>query len=336
MGTVVCFGEVLLRFSAPGREQLLQSPRFDVCVGGAEANVAVSLARLGTPSEMVSVLPEGALGDAALGELRRHGVGTAHVRRAAGRMGLYFLAVGALLRPSEVLYDRAGSVFETAPIDLIDWVLVLEGADRLHLSGVTPALGADSARAALRAAEAANAAGVPVSFDGNYRAKLWERWGGDSAAILRDLMACADILFADDRDIGLVLGRGFGGGKADQVEAAADAAFAHFPRLRAVACTARTQHSVDRHDLAAHFITRGARLRTRSYELASVVDRVGAGDAFVAGVLHALHGGETDEDAVAFGLAAAALKHSIPGDFNLVSEADVAALMAEAGFHVRR
>lgn len=336
MGPVVCFGEVLLRLSARGREQLLQSPNFDVCVGGAEANVAVSLARLGTASRMVSILPQNVLGERARDELRRHGVDTSGLQWATGRMGLYFHTSGAVLRPSEVLYDRVGSAFDTAPADLIDWNPLLSGASCLHLSGVTPALGANSAEAALRAARAACDLAIPVSMDGNYRAKLWQRWNGGSAAIMRGLFEAADIAFADERDIGLVLGSSYPGDSSAQLVAAAAAAFAAFPRLRMLACTRRAQSSVDHHELSATLVTRERAIVSRSYELHGVVDRMGAGDAFVAGLLHAVRECLDDAQALDFALAAAVLKHSIPGDFNLVDEHDVQTLLSREGLHVRR
>ena len=194
-GRIACFGELLLRLGAPGRELLLQSPRLEVVVGGAEANVAVSLARFGHPVAMLGTVADNALGHAALGELRRHGVDTAPVRLAAGRMGLYFLATGAGYRPSEVLYDRAGSAFATAPADAYDWPALLRGAGWLHVSGVTPALGPPTAAAAADAVRAAVAAGLRVSFDGNFRPSLWAAWGADPAPLLRPLLDGAEIAF---------------------------------------------------------------------------------------------------------------------------------------------
>jgi len=315
---------------------MLQSPTFDVCLGGAEANVAVALARLNNDARMVSVLPDNVLGRRARDELRRHGVDVTQVQFGPGRMGLYFLTNGALLRPSEVLYDRAYSAFTEAADCSIDWALSLKGAERLHLSGVTAALGASSAKAALRAAEAAKNAGVPVSFDGNYRAKLWESWNGNSGEILRSMLALSDIAFADERDIGLVLQCEFPGSREDRFQEAADAAFAEFPNLQVITCTQRVQHSVDHHDLSAVLITRDSKLQAKQYELRCVVDRVGAGDAFVAGMLHLLARGASHRDALDFALASAVLKHSIPGDLNLVEEADIHALLSEEGLHVRR
>lgn len=336
MGPVICFGEVLLRLSARGRERLLQSPELHVCIGGAEANVAVSLARFGTASKMVSVLPDNRLGRHARDELRRHGVDTSGLHWAAGRMGLYFHTPGAVQLPSEVLYDRVGSAFDVASPDLIAWEELLDGAARLHLSGVTPALGAGAAEAALRAARVAAELGVPVSMDGNYRAKLWERWDGDHAALLRELFGAADIAFADERDMGLVLGRTFEGDDARRLSAAAGAAFAAFPKLTTLACTRRSQSSVDHHQLSATLITREREIASRRYDLHGVVDRIGAGDAFVAAFLHKAAGGGEPQKTLDFALAAAVLKHSVPGDLNLVDEHEVVSLLSREGLHIRR
>jgi len=169
-GKIVCFGEVLLRLSAPGRELLLQSPTLDACIGGAEANVAVALAHLGEDARMISVLPDNALGRAARDALRRYGVDVSGIRWAKGRMGVYYLTHGAMLRPAEVLYDRAGSAFATVAEGLINWDEALAGAHCLHMSGITPALGPAGVREAMAAARAAERLGVPISMDGNYRA----------------------------------------------------------------------------------------------------------------------------------------------------------------------
>lgn len=339
MSRVVCFGELLLRMGAPGNELLLQSPRLDVFVGGAEANVGVSLAHFGHDVTMASTVVDNPLGAHALGELRRHGVDTRGVRRKAeGRMGLYFLTTGAVQRASEVVYDRADSTFAQSTAADYDWPALLEGADWLHLSGVSPALGADVAMATLAAARAARAQGVKVSFDGNFRPKLWQRWGGDAKGILRELFAQADIVFADYRDIEVILGAPFTQHEVvARVEAAAAAAFEAFPQLQWMACTQRQALSVDHHALGALLIGRdGTRAQAPVRQLQGIVDRIGGGDAFAAGILHGIMQGLDADATVRFGLAAGGLKHSIPGDFNPVSEADVLALVGEERFDVRR
>jgi 2-dehydro-3-deoxygluconokinase len=335
-GRIVCFGEMLLRLSAAPGEMLLQTPTLRVAVGGAEANVAVGLARAGAPAAMISLLPDNALGAAARDELRRHGVETPGIRFLPGRMGLYFLTPGALQRPADIVYDRAGSTFALAPADLIDWDVALNGASRLHLSGVTPALGANAAAAALRAARAATRLGVPMSFDGNYRAKLWAATDGHAPTLLRALLAEAETAFVDHRDIALALDRAaFADSPARDIEMAEDA-FRHFPRLRRIAFTRRITESAERHELTAHLIPRdGTPLGTAPRTLAGIVDRVGAGDAFAAGILWGLWRGVDERHALDYGFASACLKHSVVGDAGWATAADLEAFPA-GGAHIRR
>lgn len=337
-GEVLCFGEILLRLSAPGHGLLLQQPRFDVHVGGAEANVAAGLAGFGHACVMAGALPDNPLGSAARGELRRVGVDTSALMTRAGRMGLYFYTTGAGQRPSEVLYDRAGSAFAATPPEAYDWPALLAVKRLLHLSGITPALGAGTAKAALDAARAARAAGVPVSFDGNYRAKLWAAWDADPRAILHGLFAQADIAFADHRDIGLVLDAQFEANDAQaRFAAAAAAAFAAFPHLQRIATTVREQERVDHHRLGAMLALRDGTLHVRgAMELGGIIDRIGAGDAFAAGVLHGVLCGMADADSLEFGQASAALKHYLPGDACLLGVDAVAALVKGERLDVRR
>jgi len=330
MNAIVCFGEILLRLSAPAGELLLQSPVVDTCIGGAEANVAVSLAHFGHDARVVSALPDNALGHAARNALRAQGVDTRGVQFQPGRMGLYFLTPGAVLRPSEIIYDRAASVF--AQHAAYDWPALLAGAGWLHVSGITPAVGPQPAAAVLAAVRAARAAGVRVSFDGNYRASLWALQGTDGAHVLKELLSHADLAFADQRDIALVLGRPeLGKDRAAAMQAAFDA----FPLLQRVAATIRTQHSVDHHEIKATLYTRAGMFDTASYSLPGIVERIGTGDAFASGVLHGLESGWDDAAALDFGVAAAALKHSLAGDFLAASEAQVKAVAA-GGLDVRR
>jgi 2-dehydro-3-deoxygluconokinase len=226
----------------------------------------------------------------------------------------------------------------------MDWREILSGVRWLHVSGVTPALGPDAAQAALRAVRTAREMGRSVSFDCNYRSKLWERWRGDAHSILRDLVAESDLLFAEERDMALILGRDFmedlahgsSGPAHDPFNVAATETLAQFPHLQRIATTVRTQKSVDHHELAAKLMTRKGLWTTRTYSIGRIVDRIGSGDAFAAGVLHGLETGLDEQAMVDFGLAAACLKHSIPGDFNLIGVADVHNLLHDSGFTVRR
>jgi 2-dehydro-3-deoxygluconokinase len=334
---MVCFGEMLLRLSAPDSERLLQTPRLRVHVGGAEANVAVSLAHLGHPAVMASVLPDNPLGRACLGELRRQGVGTEGIRFAPGRMGLYFFTPGAGHRPSEVLYDREASAFALAAPDLIDWDTLLKGAGWLHLSGIVAAVSPRAAQAARLAVRKARTHGLLVSFDCNYRATLWEGRESEARPILKEIVSETDLLFASDRDIALILGEDFGATPApDRFQRAARAMLAACPLLKQVATTVRVEHSVDHHDLSGLSCSHAEMCTSRTYSIGRIVDRIGSGDAFAAGLLHASITGLAQPAALDFAVAAACLKHSIPGDFNLVSHEDVLRVVRESGFSVRR
>jgi 2-dehydro-3-deoxygluconokinase len=333
---IVCFGELLVRLSGAEGEQLLQSPSLHVHFGGAEANVAVSLARFGHDAAMVSIVPPNALGAAAIAELRRHGVDTSGVVTGPGRMGLYFLTPGAVSRPSAVLYDRAGSAFASAAPTTIDWSAALRGARWLHLSGIASALGERAAAANQRAADAALERGVAVSFDGNYREQLWAASGGDAKRLLRGMLASSEIAFVDDRDIALSLGIEIKGESLERRRSAAAAAFAAFPRLATICSTIREAESAQRQRLGGVMFTRTGELVARTYSLDGIVDRVGAGDAFAAGILHGRATRLADQDTLELGVAAAVLKHSIRGDFNLVSVSDVDQLVAAKGVDIRR
>lgn len=332
---IACFGELLLRLTAPGRELLMQSGRLDVHVGGAEANVAIGLACLGHATAMVSAVPDNPLGRGALAAVRAQGVDCAGVQLREGRMGLYFLSPGAGLRASDIVYDRAASAFAEAPADAFDWRTLLTGVERLHLSGITPALGPATADAAIRAAETAREMGVAVSFDGNYRARLWEAWDSDPKAVLTRLVGLADTLFGNHKDISLLLGREFSGDGADRRRDAAEAAFAAFPNLKLIASTARHVDDADRHRIAARVDTRERAFQTEEVVVAGIIDRIGGGDAFAAGILHGVLSGQDLETTVQSGLALACLKHSLPGDASLFRQTDIDAFL-EGGLDVRR
>lgn len=322
----------MVRLSPPGGRLIAQSTSLDVMLGGAEANVAVSLSQLGADARFISILPDDELGRLALNGLRGHGVDVSLVRAGAGEMGLYFVNPAAALRPANVIYHRGNSAFARAAADAIDWTPALASATWLHMSGVSPALGPEPAQACLRAARAAQAAGVPISFDGNYRSKLWSLWREDGGApILRELFSMATLAFANHRDISLVLGKSF-----DDPTHAAAAAFAAFPTLQRLASTTRTFHDSTRVELGAFVIGRDSVERAGPHPLGAIVDRLGAGDAFAAGLLYALQSKMNDKDAVAFALAACCLKHGLFGDFNLTSVADVNAFLAGETPDVKR
>ncbi len=316
---VVCFGELLLRLSPPAGELVLQSPRFDAYFGGAEGNVAVSLAVLGEHSTMVSTLPSGAVGLACIRELRRHGVDVDGLREGEGRMGLYFLVPGAPRRAARVTYDRAHSAFAQAAAEAYDWRRLLAGADWLHLSGINLAVSAAAAQASLAAMRVARAAGVRVSFDCNFRPSLWDARIEDAPRLLRAAVALADLVCASAQELAWIDGSA---GTRDTASAelgeVADLAFARWPQLRYVATTEHVAAEPERHRLRGLLARRDGLLSTPAYAVDAMVGRVGSGDAFAAGLLYGLVHVKSDVDALQFATAAACLKYGVPGDANLL------------------
>jgi 2-dehydro-3-deoxygluconokinase len=331
MANIATFGEIMLRLSPPGKERLFQSPRLEAVFGGAEANAAVSLAILGHRSRWISVVPPNPVGEAALRELRRYGVDVGAVVRSGRRLGIYFAEPGANERPSQVLYDRDGSGLAEAKPGDIDWAAALDGMDRLHITGITPALSASAAALTLEAAKAARAAGMAVSLDLNYRAKLW-RYGRPAPEVMRELAARADLLIGNEEDCQRALGIGPAvnavGGRLDiaAYEALTAQVMAEFPNLERVAVTLRESLSADWNRWSAVLRTSSGFLAGPTYEIRAVVDRIGTGDAFAAGLIHGFAAGKPEAGALDFAVAAAALKHSIPGDWNLSTEKDILAL----------
>jgi len=335
-GRVVSFGEVLLRLAAPARELLLQHQRLEPSFCGAEANVAVALAGFGHDARLVTALPDNALGIAARQTLRGLGVTVAAQTVAGSRLGLFFLQPGAMTRPANVTYDRGGSAFATIDPGAYDWRAVLSGADWLFVSGITAALG-DGALAALGdAIAAARAAGARIAFDTNFRPALWHGREAEAATILRELSCAADLLFAGRRAAGMMTGTSFSAGDPDDgFRAAAEAMFALSPRLKQMAATRRTVHSSDRQALAGLLADREGLSISRTIALENIVDRVGTGDAFAAGVVHGLIAGFGRDATIGFAATCAEWAHSVPGDFLRASVADIAAVAAGGG-DVRR
>lgn len=319
--TVTCFGELLLRLTPPGAQLLSRADSLDMVVGGAEANVAVALSSLGHSVRFVGLVSDNSLGERAVRELRAASVDTGFLARSAGRMGFYFMESGAGQRPAAITYDRAVSAFAEALPEHIDFAGAIEGARLLHTGGITPATGQRGVALARAAQDAAMAAGVPICFDGNWRGQLWSRWDSNPAAILRDLVADATILIGNHRDISLLLGEEFSGDGPDRRREAAEAAFAAFPKLQLIASTARHIVNHDDHRIAARVDARDSHHQTDELYVTGIIERIGTGDAFAAGVLHGwLEGGDVQAMAEN-GLAMTALKHTLPGDMCMASRA---------------
>lgn len=241
------------------------------------------------------------------------------------------MSFGAAVRPSRIEYDRKGSAFAMAGPDVIDWETVLDGADWLHLSGITPAIGKSGTEAALHAVRAAKDLGVRVSFDGNYRSYLWEDWKGNGPEIIREILGYATLAFINERDISLVMGKDI-----QKRSRAYKLAFKEFPNLLAMAATTRETLTMDHHRITGELVKRDQRWVSDSYNVTGIVDRIGGGDAFAVGMLHGLMTDMDKQDAIEFAAAAGALKHSIKGDFNLVSISDVYYAMGNESLDVRR
>ena len=333
MTRVITLGEVMLRLKSPGFERMFQSPMLEATFGGAEANVAASLAQFGVDARFVSAIPANNIGDACVGALRAFGVDTSMVRRQGERLGVYFLENGANQRPSRVTYDRAGSSISTAKASDFDWDAVFEGADWFHISGVTPAISATAAELSIAAAEAARSKGLKVSCDYNYRKNLW-RYGKKAPDVMKELVACAHVGIANEEDCQKALGI-----EADvdvqnaelgneKYQALAERVLDAFPNLERQVITLRESHSADRNGWSAVLHNRREFLSSRHYEITDIVDRVGAGDSFAAGLIYGLRAYGDDQRALEFATAASCLKHSILGDINRVGVSEVEALMA--------
>ncbi len=344
MATVVTFGEIMLRLSTPGFVRFTQSQSFDATYGGGEANVAVSLALFGHDARFVSRLPAHAIGQAAVDRLRQFGVDTRFVVRGGDRVGVYFLETGASQRPSKVIYDRAHSaVSEIEPGD-VDWAAVLGGADWFHWTGITPALGPRPRAAVEAACRAARAAGVTVSCDLNFRSKLWTT--AEAQATMRPLMEWVDVCIANEEDADRSLGVRTEGSGAAAAEGAEldEAGYARLAEklqadyeFDAVAITLRESISASDNGWSAMLLGGAARAaplveatRSRRYAL-RLVDRVGGGDSFAAGLVHGLLTKADARDALEFAVAASALKQTIPGDLNLSTAAEVEKLAQGSG-----
>ncbi len=329
MGKIVTLGEIMLRLSPAGNRRFVQVDDFDVIWGGGEANVAVSCANYGHDAYFVSKLPEHEIGQAAVNALRRYGVDIRHVARGGKRVGIYYCETGASMRPSKVIYDRAGSAIAEADPEDFDFDAIMEGADWFHWSGITPAISDKAAELARLACEAAKRHGVTVSVDLNFRKKLWTSEKAQS--IMRPLMQYVDVCIGNEEDAELCLGFK---PKAD-VEGGETNAEGYKGIFRAMArefgfkyvvSTLRESYSATHNGWKAMIYNGEEFYESKRYDIFPIIDRVGGGDSFSGGLIHGLLTMKSQGEALEFAVAASALKHTIPGDFNLVSAAEVQSL----------
>ncbi len=341
---IITFGEIMIRFKPPGKERFFQTPALQVYFGGGEANVAISLANFGLTAKYVTALPDHLLGDGVIRELRARGVDTKSIIRQGERLGLYFVEEGTGPRPSLVVYDRAHSAIATAQPGDFDWETIFQDGKWFHVTGITPAISESAAKCALEAVQTAKAHEMTVSCDLNYRAKLW-KYGKTAPEVMRGLMPYIDVVIANEEDIqkclGIKIDQKIGGAELSHEKYAhlAGEVFKTYSKVEIVAITLRESISADHNNWSAMIQSRkdAKPIFSTKYALKNIVDRIGGGDSFVAGLIYGLISKETHREALEFAVAASALKHTIPGDYNRVSVEEVERLaQGEASGRVQR
>jgi len=334
MNHVVTFGEIMLRLSTPGYERFVQANSFDINFGGGEANVAVSLANYGIPVEYVTRLPKNDIGTAAAMTLRKYGVGTGNIVWGGERMGIYFLETGAVSRASKVIYDRAHSSISTIEPGMVDWEKVFQSAGWFHWTGITPAISETTARVCLEAIQAANRKGITVSTDLNYRKNLW-KYGKKASEVMPEMVAGCDIILGNEEDAEKVFGikpEGVdvtgGHVEAAAYESVCRQLMKQFPKDKKVIITLRGSISAN-HNTWSGVLFDGMKLiEAPQYNITHIVDRVGGGDSFMGGLIYGMLTYKNDDQkALNFAVAASCLKHTIPGDFNMVTIEEIEKLM---------
>jgi 2-dehydro-3-deoxygluconokinase len=344
MQKILTFGEIMLRLSTPGFERFSQASRFDVQFGGGEANVAVSLANYGIPVKYVTRLPNNDIGHSCLMELKRYGVDVNHVAWGGERIGIYFLETGAVARASQVIYDRAHSSMATIQPGMINWKKVFEGVTWFHWTGITPAISEGAAQSCLEAIHVANKMGITVSTDLNYRKNLW-KYGKSASEVMPELVAGCDLILGNEEDAEKVFGirpekddLTHKHPEAREYESVCRQLMTRFPKARKVIITLRGSISASHNTWSGVLWDGKSLFQAPEYNITHIVDRVGGGDSFMAGLIYGLltWSGD-DQKALDFAAAASCLKHTIPGDFNLVSVEEVERLMqGDASGRVRR
>jgi len=320
MKKIISLGEVMLRLSPPSNERFFQTRQLDIEFGGSEANVGAALAFWGNHVNHLTAIPTSEIGLSASATLRRNGIDTKYIKHTEGRIGVYFLEQGAMQRSSKIIYDRADSVFTKIDENDFDWNEILEDADALHWSGITPALSQQCADFALRALKEAHKRSILVFGDLNYRSNLW-KYGKKPNEIMPDLMAYTNVMIAGTRDFNNCLDQEYSG-----FEAARSDLFSRFKQLEYITTTKRESISSSHNKISAKIYSKDKVYASREYDLSHIVDRVGTGDAFAGGLIHGLLN-KDPQKAVEFGMAAGALKHSVPGDVLLCSEEEIQELV---------
>ncbi len=324
----VTFGEIMLRLKSPGAERLFQSPVLEATFGGGEANVAVSLANYGLDSSFVTVLPDNEIASACVRELRSFGVDTSGIVFGKGRMGAYFVEQGANQRASKVVYDRAHSAIAEAAADDLDWDDIFKSADWFHVTGITPAISQSAAGLSVEAVKSAKKAGLTVSCDFNYRGKLW-KYGKSAPEVMNELVKYVDVGIANEEDCQNSLGISAdmdvekGELSTEKYEALSGRVLESFPNLKMIGITLRESKSADHNLWSACLNDRNGFYLSKKYDIKDIVDRVGSGDSFAAGLIFGIIKGKSPEDTLNFAVSASCLKHSIPGDFNRVTVEEV-------------
>lgn len=338
MAKVVTFGEIMLRLSTPGYLRFSQAHQFDATFGGGEANVAVSLSNYGIDTDFVTRVPDNDIASACLAELCSLGVGTGNIIRGGDRLGIYFLETGAVARPSKVVYDRAGSSIATIEKGMIDWDKAFEGASWFHWTGITPAISQGAAEVCLDAVKVANRLGITVSCDLNFRKNLWQ-YGKTAAEVMPELVECCDVILGNEEDAEKVFGikpEGFdatsGNVEGDKFLSVCKQLQKRFPRAKKVIVTLRGSINAN-HNTWGGVLWNGKTLyESPRYDITHIVDRIGGGDSFMGGLIYGLiTWPDDDARALNFAVAASCLKHTIFGDFNRVSVAEVENLMKGDG-----
>ncbi len=338
MKKYITFGEIMLRLKSPNHERFFQSPLLEATFGGGEANVAVGLARFGLNTAYVSVIPDNSIGDACLGELKRHNVNTTLIVRKGERLGVYFLEAGANQRPSKIVYDRSHSAIAEARAGDIDWDKIFDGASWFYITGITPAISLSVSELSLEAVKKAREKGITISCDLNFRKKLW-KYGKSAPEVMGELVKYADIVIGNEEECQKALGVKVdidvesGRLQAKKYKKLTDKVLSLYPNIKKIAITLRESHSANYNGWSAVLNNREEFLISKKYEIYDIVDRVGAGDTFAAGLIYGFNKLDNDKEALEFAVAASCLMHSIPGDLPLLSVEEVKNLAggAESG-----